>query len=122
MYIPLTRLLLLGTLLSRVTAQDDDDDDDDGTDLSDDDDGNGFGAVDEGIGQLDTQQSCDLILNQCPGGFPASACSSLSLPLPIMIDPPPLTLGSRQSTDMPKPDKSAFSNGAQTAAPTPTCR
>lgn len=65
-------LLLLGTLLCQTAAQDDDDDDD--GDFGDDDDGNGFGAIDEGIAQLDTSQSCDMILNSCPGGFPASSC------------------------------------------------
>ncbi len=67
MYLSLSKLLLFGTIICRATAQDDDD-------FSDDDDGNGFGAVDEGIAQEDTMQSCDLILNQCPGGFPASSC------------------------------------------------
>lgn len=86
MFFSFTKLLLLGTILSRVTAQDDDD-----SGFGDDDDGNGFGAVDEGIAQSDTQQSCDMILNQCPGGFPASNCplpSSLSLPLIINLTPP----------------------------------
>lgn len=76
-----SKLLILGLIVSRATAQDDDDDDDD--DFGDDDDGNGFGAVDEGIAQLDTSQSCDMILNSCPGGFPASSCPSPSLPRPI---------------------------------------
>lgn len=68
MYFPLSKLLLFGTIISRATAQDDDDD------IGDDD--NGFGAVDEGIAQLDTSHLCDMILNQCPGGFPASSCPS----------------------------------------------
>lgn len=72
MYLSLSKLLLLGTIISRATAQDDDDDD-----------GNGFGAVDEGIAQLDTSHLCDMIINQCPGGFPASSCPSPSLPRPI---------------------------------------
>lgn len=79
MYFSLTKLLLLGTILSRATAQDDDDDDDDGGDDVD----NGFGALDQGFAQLDTSQLCDMILNQCPGGFPASSCPSLSPPRPI---------------------------------------
>lgn len=79
MYLFLSKLLLLGLIVSRVTAQDDDDDDD----FGDDDDGNGFGAVDQGIAQLDTSNLCDMIINQCPGGFPASSCPSPSLPRPI---------------------------------------
>lgn len=79
MYFSLTKLLLLGAILSRATAQDDDDDDDDGGDEVD----NGFGALDQGIAQLDTSHLCDMILNQCPGGFPASSCPSPSLPCPI---------------------------------------
>ena len=80
MYFSLTKLLLLGAILSRATAQDDDDDDDDdgGDDVD-----NGFGALDQGIAQLDTSHLCDMILNQCPGGFSASFCPSLSLPRPI---------------------------------------
>lgn len=85
MYFPLSKFLLFGAIVSRATAQDDND----GDDLSDDDDGNGFGAVDEGIAQLDTSQVCDTILNQCPGGFPASSCTSHFLSRP-------LCLGSRQ--------------------------
>lgn len=79
MYFCLTKLLLLRAILSRATAQDDDDDDDDGGDEVD----NGFGALDQGIAQLDTSQLCDMILNQCPGRFPASSCPSPSLPRPI---------------------------------------
>ena len=79
MHLFLSKLLLLGLIVSRVTAQDDDDDDD----FGDDDDGNGFGAVDQGIAQLDTSQLCDMIINQCPGGFPASSCPSPSHARPI---------------------------------------
>lgn len=82
MYFPLSKLLLFGAIVSRATAQDDDND---GDDLSDDDDGNGFGAVDEGIAQLDTSQVCDTILNQCPGGFPASSCPSHFLLRPFFL-------------------------------------
>ena len=80
MYLSSRKLLLLGTIIIRATAQDDNQ----GDDLSDDDDdGNGFGAVDVGIAQEGVQQECDLILNQCPGGFPASSCPSTSLPCPM---------------------------------------
>lgn len=72
MYLPIATILLFGTMVCRAVAQDDDDDDD----------GNDFGAVDEGIAQIDTSQLCDMILNQCPGGFPASSCRSSCLPLP----------------------------------------
>ena len=81
MYLFLSKLLLLGLIVSRVTAQDDDDNDNDN--FGDDDDGNGFGAVDQGIAQLDTSNLCDMIINQCPGGFPASSCLSPSLSRPI---------------------------------------